>query len=316
MATALDTYAPFDAGAGSNVTEDTWRQFMQYMTGRSTAAMNGVLRGVANQFEVYGDSTGMQIKVKTGECWIKGHWGKSTSEKTLAIAAADPTNARKDRVVLRADFVNNRVELDVKTGTPAGSPTAPILNQVSTQWEISLAIVDVPALDNSIAANQVGDARHFVDNIDVTGWLTADQTKTSNVTLASLTDLTFLLSSGGLYAIDGMLEYSASTTGDIQWRLTGTTGGSGRHGGPGLSPAATTTAGNIDATTQPIGTSVSFGGAGAGTKISTVVLGWIAAPEASPGGSLNTATFSWAQNVSDGAASTLYLGSWVRLRRL
>lgn len=150
MATSLETYAPFDSGAGSNVTEDVWRKFMKNNQGGS-----GVLRGVLNDFTVFADSTGMQVKVRSGECWIQGHWGQNANEVTLAIAAAHATLARKDLVILRADFTNNRIELDVKTGTAAASPALPTLTQNSSMWETYLAIVDIPAADTSIGSAQV-----------------------------------------------------------------------------------------------------------------------------------------------------------------
>lgn len=156
MATTLETYAPFDSGAGSNVTEDVWRKFMKNNQGGS-----GVLRGVLNAFWTFGDSTGMQIKIQSGECWIQGHWGTKTTETTLSIAAAHATLARKDRAILRADFTNNRIELDVLTGTAAGSPTAPTLTQNTSMWETSLAVVDVPAAASTITSGNVTLDTHY-----------------------------------------------------------------------------------------------------------------------------------------------------------
>lgn len=156
MATSLESYAPFDSGSGSNVTEAQWRNFMKYNQGGS-----GVYRGILNSFQPYADSTGMQIKVRTGECWIRGHWGIKTTETTLPIATAHATLARKDRVVLRADFDNNRVELDIKTGTASGSPVMPTLTQNTSVWETSLGYVDVPATDTSIDASQVTSFTHW-----------------------------------------------------------------------------------------------------------------------------------------------------------
>lgn len=157
MPTTLDTYAPFDTGAGANVTEDTWRKFMRHMLGSAS----GVIRGFTSEFAVTGDGSGMNVKVATGECWIRGHYGESTAVKTLPIAAAHATLGRLDRVVLRADFANNRVELDVLTGTAAASPVVRAVTQSTTIWETSLAIVTVPAADTSIAANQVSDDRVY-----------------------------------------------------------------------------------------------------------------------------------------------------------
>jgi hypothetical protein len=155
MATNLDVFLPFDAGAGANVTEDDWRDMARHWL------PTGVIRGELNDMNTFGDSTGMQVKTNTGRAWIRGHYGENTTQKTLAIAAAHATLARIDRVILRADFTNNRLELDVLTGTAAGSPSAPALTQSSAVWEISLAQVSVPAADTSIDAGQVTSEREW-----------------------------------------------------------------------------------------------------------------------------------------------------------
>lgn len=159
MAVLTDTYAPFDAGPGSSVMEGTWRKFMSHMMlGRS-----GVLKGAGLDAEVFGDSSGMQVKVRTGEFWLRGHWAEVTSTKTVPISAAHPTLARVDRVVIRVDFSDNEIELDVVAGTAAASPVAPAVTQNSSIWEVSLATVSVPAADTSIGSNQVTDARFYAN---------------------------------------------------------------------------------------------------------------------------------------------------------
>src|SRR5262245_4797771 len=102
----MDIYMPFDAGPGSSVTEDGWRS-MQRRTGAP-----GVIRDSLNSMLVYADSTGMQVKVKTGELWAEGHFGSITSEKIVAIATAHATLARIDRIVARLDYVNNQIVVD------------------------------------------------------------------------------------------------------------------------------------------------------------------------------------------------------------
>lgn len=157
----FDTYAPFDAGPGANVMEDTWRKMMKHMTrGRS-----GVLKGETLNCEVFGDSSGMQVKVRTGEVWIRGHWGEITSTKTLTLTAAHATLSRIDRVIARVDFSDNNIELDVLAGTAASSPTAPAVTQNSSLWEVSLATVSVPAADTSIGSNQVTDNRFYANYV-------------------------------------------------------------------------------------------------------------------------------------------------------
>jgi hypothetical protein len=150
MATSLDSYAPYDAGAGADSMEATWRAMMRRVLA------DGVIVGVTNMFECFADSTGLQVKVKSGECWIAGQWGQSTAQKTLPIAANALGITRGDRVVLRNDFGNNRIELDVLTGT-TGTP--PAVTQNTSIWEISIATVSVPNGDLSIDAAQVTDAR-------------------------------------------------------------------------------------------------------------------------------------------------------------
>ncbi|WP_027930689.1 hypothetical protein [Amycolatopsis thermoflava] len=157
MATALDLYMPYDTGAGANVTEDGWRRFAKHWRG------DGVIRNYGSEMAVFGDSSGMQVKVPTGECWIQGAWGQITSTKILPIAAAHATLARRDLVVARNDFINNRIEVDVKTGTPAASPTYPTLTQNTSMWEIQLGKVQVAAAASGIAAGNVQALQTFVD---------------------------------------------------------------------------------------------------------------------------------------------------------
>jgi len=115
---------------------------------------------ILNKLETYGDSTGMQVKVKTGGAWIKGHYMESSAIETLAIAAADATNPRIDLVVVRLSWPSNTIILAVLTGTPAGSPAVPALTQTDgTTWEIALAQVYVAASVSTITAGNVTDAR-------------------------------------------------------------------------------------------------------------------------------------------------------------
>lgn len=232
MPTSLDTYAPFDSGAGSNVTEATWRKFMRHMLGSAS----GVIRGFTNEFAVTGDGSGMNVKVATGECWIRGHYGESTSIKTLTIAAAHATLARKDRVILRADFTNDRVEVDVLTGTAAASPITPAVTQSTTIWETSLAIVDVPAADTSIASTQVTDDRVFTsahakyvrhNTAPVQSVATNAFTKMTFTEISSRSgDVThnaaadeFTLNRAGLWTVTGRVSFSVHANGNRDLRI-------------------------------------------------------------------------------------------------
>jgi hypothetical protein len=155
VATAFDTYGPFNTGSGANATEDQWRAFMRRIS------VSGVMRNINNEMLVYGDSTGLQVKVKTGDVWIEGHGGTLSAEKTLAIASNSSGQPRLDLVVARAHFVNDVIELDVLTGTAAATPLVPSVTRSSSLWEIPLAVVSIPSGDASIDASQVTDARQW-----------------------------------------------------------------------------------------------------------------------------------------------------------
>lgn len=118
-----------------------------------------------NLLEVYGDSSGMQVKVKTGCAWIDGHFVRNDAEATLAIGAAHATLIRWDRVVLRVDRSANTIVLAILAGTPSGSPAVPALTQNSTVYEISLAYVVVGAAVSTITSGNVNDERSFQSNV-------------------------------------------------------------------------------------------------------------------------------------------------------
>lgn len=253
MATTLETYAPFDSGAGANVTEDTWRKFMKRNQGGS-----GVYRGVLNGFTVFADTTGMQVKVQSGECWIEGHWGTNTSTVTLPIATAHATLARKDRVILRAHFANNRIELDVLTGTASGSPAVPSLTQNTTMWETSLAVVDVPATDTTIDSSQVTPLVNYTGAFShyrlasggsqsiANSTLTKVQFPTiadrcADVTASGTNNTDFTLGRAGEWTITASLHYEStgSAFNGTRWLMIGdATAGTTRYAAPNARPDA------------------------------------------------------------------------------
>ncbi len=146
-------YFPFNTGAGADSMQDRWTKMARLWCD------TGVV-DEGNKFEVYADNSGLRVKVKSGIAWIRGHYIESDAEEILAIGAADPSNPRIDRVVLRVNWTLNTIALAVLQGAPAASPSAPALTQVQgAMWEISLAQVRVDATVASIVAGKVTDER-------------------------------------------------------------------------------------------------------------------------------------------------------------
>jgi len=123
----------------------------------------GVKTSALNELEVFADSSGMQVKAKSGQAMVRGHYYNNSAQESLVITAADPTNDRIDNVVLELDPSANTITLKVVAGTPAGSPTAPSLTQTDSGiYQIKLAEVLVGAAVTTIAADKVTDSRSFM----------------------------------------------------------------------------------------------------------------------------------------------------------
>lgn len=115
--------------------------------------------------------TGLAVDVEAGEAMVRGHYYISDATESLALATADATNDRLDTVVLRLDPSANSIILAVKTGTPAGSPSAPALVQTDAGiYEQPLADVLVPA--TSGVPTTITDRREF-QGTRLGSWTTA-----------------------------------------------------------------------------------------------------------------------------------------------
>lgn len=228
MAVSLDSYGPFD---GTPQFEDFWRDMMKHMLGSAS----GVVRGFGSDFSVFGDSSGMQVKVSAGEAWVRGHFGKSTSTKTLPIASNSSGSTRIDRVVLQADFVNNRIEVEVVQGTTS----APAVTQNSSIWQTSLATVSVANGAVTIAAGNVTDERSFTTvvgkyvrtattAVPLSGASYADvvlnstEIATGDISLNTSTGVV-TLNRAGIWQLSAIAGFSASSSGGRRVQITNST---------------------------------------------------------------------------------------------
>lgn len=122
---------------------------------------DGVIAGIDDEMQVFGNSSGMYVYVKTGECRVRSHRGVISAQATLDIDPADLSYDRKDLVVARVTYGNpSTMVIAVKTGNPTESPTVPTPTQTAGDiWEVPLAEVDVAANAVTIAAGDVKDRR-------------------------------------------------------------------------------------------------------------------------------------------------------------
>lgn len=167
---------PFD---NADANEPQW----QKMARRWLAT--GVLTGYLNQLAVTADGSAMSVSLATGGTWVEGFYYENDAARAVPIAAADATNPRIDRIVLRLDTLANSVLVAVLKGTPAASPTPVALTQTDAVYELLLADVTVPAAAGVIVAGNVTDRRVFSRNLSERDALAAYKTLIAQTSLTA-----------------------------------------------------------------------------------------------------------------------------------
>lgn len=123
----------------------------------------------SGQLQVVQNTTpNMSVLVYPGVCFIAGtytlnqgfYFAESRYTTTVSIAASNPTNPRKDIIIVRVrDSAHgdsqDLVSIEAKTGTPSPNPVVPAAPSNS----IILAVVDVPANATAITNSNITDQR-------------------------------------------------------------------------------------------------------------------------------------------------------------
>ena len=171
------TYGFFDSIQGDRVydADDISNYFLKLIS-------NGVFATPSNAMQVQANS-GMQVAVSAGWGFINCKWVNNSTAYLLTVDTADVSLNRIDRVVLRLDknVGVRRIDIAVKTGTPAANPTAPTLTRQSSGiWELSLAQIYVGAGVSEITQADITDER---PNTELCGFITGliDQIDTTNL---------------------------------------------------------------------------------------------------------------------------------------
>ena len=119
------------------------------------------------------DTPDMSVDVGSGSGYVQGDQSTTQGHYRIyndatvnkAIAAADPSNDRIDRVIAQVKDstdiggADDEWEIQVLTGTPAGSPSAPALPDDA----LDLALIDVGAGVTEITNSDITDQRVQVD---------------------------------------------------------------------------------------------------------------------------------------------------------
>tara|TARA_R110000796_G_scaffold39383_2_gene98255 strand:+ start:13158 stop:14153 length:996 start_codon:yes stop_codon:yes gene_type:complete len=192
----------------------------------------GVKPNALNELEAFADSTGMQVKVKSGQLMIRGHYYQNTSQETLVLTAADLSNPRIDTVLVELDPSANAIILRTVPGSPAVAPTpTPLVQTDAGVYQIKIAEVLVNTGAITISAGAVSDFRTYLGAFEgtvpgsaVVGEITVatidgdrllNNIDTATISSANVTDLN-VASISDLTASAVELNYSNGVTSSIQ----------------------------------------------------------------------------------------------------
>lgn len=132
----------YDRAVGAEFFRNMWSLFFT----------DGIFANPSTNFQVMA-SSGMDIRVKPGACFVHGVTGFEINNTDLTLDAADELVDRTDLIVLRADFTQERrLSIEVKKGTTE-------LRRDSDIWELQIASIRVRKSATSILQGDITDTR-------------------------------------------------------------------------------------------------------------------------------------------------------------
>ena len=149
---------PFDAVQTNGVydreyTSDDFASYFGKFIGNGIYAKNG------NCLEVIADNNSMYVTIKDGAVFINGRakdWEKS---QQIRLANADGLYGRYDLIVARLNIITRDITIEVITGTPAESPSAPNVTRTDDVFDLLLAQIHVKSGVTNVGQSDVVDKR-------------------------------------------------------------------------------------------------------------------------------------------------------------
>ena len=128
----------------------------------SSLISSGVLGDPSDCFQVT-SYDGMKIRIKPGSGFVKGRFAhdKEDSFLTLENAPSSGSYSRIDMVVLRANYIDRKCEIIVKTGIASATPQEPTLLRPESgdYYELCLAKILVRSGRVEITQSDITDTR-------------------------------------------------------------------------------------------------------------------------------------------------------------
>lgn len=123
---------------------------------------NGIMGDNTQNFQAY-FTMGMYVNIKHGTAYIDGHFFKPTTDTPLKLASCDTEYSRIDIVVIRCDYIENKVYLKVITGEPSANPQMPSFKRDTEAYDLVLCSIFVDANITAISQSDITDLRFNTD---------------------------------------------------------------------------------------------------------------------------------------------------------
>lgn len=123
---------------------------------------DGVSADIQDGFKVVA-SSGMQVNLNPGFCWIHGYYAKNTSVYPLVVSAAPPTDTRIDAVVLRWSRADRNILPQVLTGVASPNPQRPQIVRNADIYDLLLGYITLSAGESAITSGMITDTRADMD---------------------------------------------------------------------------------------------------------------------------------------------------------
>ncbi len=153
VATALDFFGPYTSEVW---TVAQWQAYIQAVGADGVVQQLNSTSALAVTQHGAGDRS---VDVAAGRILLQGWYGENSTTKNLPVNINISGSPRIDLVIAQLLVGTPAFQLDVLTGTPAGSPVAPTLTQSAATYQVALAQLAVANGFVSILTANITDQR-------------------------------------------------------------------------------------------------------------------------------------------------------------
>ena len=285
---------------------------MAYTSQTSGIIDHAFLKNLYNGAQGYGIVAGMAPSVTGSSMVVSVASGSvKTASGPVAYAGGSVTLSDGHATLPRTDLViwDDSADTIAKLeGTPtaeSATQSRPPAADLADPNDLVICAVYVAATATTIPSGNVFDRRITVPGSRGLKIKSADQSVSASTTLVDCDDLVVPVAANTNYAIDACIFFTAGTTGDIKFAFTCPSGAAIRWGMIHESGGA----GAIDLSALQLSSGDTEASDGLGASETWARI----SGRISVGATAGNLQFQFAQNTSNGTASTVEEGSWLRV---